>query len=59
MKSTKLKLVKSSDMRPVAQGRKPNEAYRIREHLTELEVDWLLAASSAIGTGIAIGSSAY
>src|SRR5271170_3519350 len=44
MKSTKLKLVKSSDMRPVAQGRKPNEAYRIREHLAELEVDWLLAA---------------
>jgi hypothetical protein len=31
-------------MRPVAQGRKPNETYRVREHLTEDEVDKLLAA---------------
>ena len=34
-------------MRPVKQGRKPNEAYRVREHLTEDEVDRLLAALKA------------
>ena len=34
-------------MRPVKQGRKPNEAYRVREHLTEEEVDRLLAALKA------------
>jgi site-specific recombinase XerD len=40
-----LKLVKSTVMRPVApQGRKANDAYRVREHLTESEVDKLLAA---------------
>ena len=33
-------------MRPV-QGRKPNDAYRVREHLTEDEVDRLLAALKA------------
>ena len=41
----KLKLVKSTDMRPVrSKGRKANEAYRIREHLTEAEMAKLLAA---------------
>ena len=45
MKSSHLKLVKSTVMRPVTpKGRKPNEAYRIREHLTEDEVLKMLAA---------------
>lgn len=36
---------KRTVMRPVApQGRKANEEYRVREHLTESEVDKLLAA---------------
>ena len=36
MKSRHLTLVESADMRPVAsKGRKPNQAYRIREHLKE------------------------
>jgi hypothetical protein len=35
----------SSEMRPV--GRKTNEAYRVREHPTEGEVDKLLAALKA------------
>jgi site-specific recombinase XerD len=40
-----LKLVKSTVMRPVApKGRKANAAYRVREHLTEGEMDKLLAA---------------
>jgi site-specific recombinase XerD len=44
MKSSRLKLVKSTEMRPVASiGRRPNAAYRVREHLTENEVDRLLA----------------
>ena len=48
MKSTNLKLVERTDMRPVAsKGRKPNEAYRVREHLTEDEVSKLLAALKA------------
>lgn len=39
-----LKLVKSTVMRPVApKGRKTNDAYRVREHLTEGEMDKLLA----------------
>ena len=39
MKSTKLKLVRSTDMRPVAPaGRKTSDAYRVREHLTEAEM---------------------
>jgi site-specific recombinase XerD len=42
MKSSHLKLVKSTVMRPV--GRKANAAYRVREHLTEAEMDKLLAA---------------
>jgi site-specific recombinase XerD len=33
-----------SVMRPVARGRQNNKAYRVREHLTEAEVDKLLAA---------------
>jgi type 1 fimbriae regulatory protein FimB/type 1 fimbriae regulatory protein FimE len=45
MKPPRLKLVKSSVMRPVpATGRKPNAEYRVREHLTETEMDRLLAA---------------
>jgi type 1 fimbriae regulatory protein FimB/type 1 fimbriae regulatory protein FimE len=48
MKSSHLKLVKRTDMRPVAsKGRKPNEAYRVREHLTEDEMNKLLAALKA------------
>jgi site-specific recombinase XerD len=42
MKADHLKL---AVMRPVAtNGRKPNKAYRVREHLTEGEMDKLLAA---------------
>jgi type 1 fimbriae regulatory protein FimB/type 1 fimbriae regulatory protein FimE len=44
MKSRHLKLVKSSVMRPVSVGRKANDAYRVREHLTEAEMTKLLAA---------------
>ena len=45
MKSTRLKLVRSPVMRPVAPaGRKANDAYRVREHLTEAEMDKLLMA---------------
>ena len=48
MKSSHLKLVERTDMRPVAsKGRKPNEAYRVREHLTEDEMSKLLAALKA------------
>jgi type 1 fimbriae regulatory protein FimB/type 1 fimbriae regulatory protein FimE len=43
MKSRHLKLVKSAVMRPVP-ARKANDAYRVREHLTEAEMDKLLAA---------------
>jgi hypothetical protein len=45
MKPTRLRLVKSTEKRPVAAtGRQPNAAYRSREHLTEHEMDQLLAA---------------
>jgi len=45
MKSTRLRLVKSIEKRPVAaSGRKPNAAYRVREHLTEDEMARLLDA---------------
>jgi len=45
MKSTRLKPVKGTEKRPVpAAGRRPNAAYRVREHLTEREMDRLLAA---------------
>ena len=47
MKSGHLKLVKRTVMRPVANGRKPNEAYRVREHLTESEMAKLLNALKA------------
>jgi site-specific recombinase XerD len=48
MKSSHLKLVECADMRPVgSKGRKPNEAYRVREHLTEDEMNKLLAALKA------------
>ena len=43
VKSRHLKLVKSAVMRPVP-ARKANDAYRVREHLTEAEMDKLLAA---------------
>ena len=46
MKSAKLKLVKRTDLRTVA-GRKANDAYRTREHLTESEMAKLLAALKA------------
>jgi type 1 fimbriae regulatory protein FimB/type 1 fimbriae regulatory protein FimE len=45
MKSNTLKLVTSTDMRPV--GRKANKAYRVREHLTEAEVGKLLVTLKA------------
>ena len=45
MKSSRLGLVDRAVMRPVAsKGRKSNEAYRVREHLTEEEIAKLLAA---------------
>src|SRR5262249_5315786 len=45
MKTRRLKLVKSTEMRPVAaRGRQPNAVYRVREHLTEDEMARLLAA---------------
>jgi site-specific recombinase XerD len=45
MNAAHLKLIKRTDMRPVAsKGRKPNKAYRTREHLTESEMTKLLAA---------------
>jgi site-specific recombinase XerD len=44
MKSSHLKLVKRAVLRPVTTTRKPNAAYRVREHLTEAEMDRLLAA---------------
>src|SRR5215468_12374584 len=48
MKSNRLRLVKSTVMRPVAPaGRKANDAYRVREHLTEGEMDKLLKALKA------------
>jgi site-specific recombinase XerD len=48
MKSSHLKLVDRTVMRPVAPtGRKTNDAYRVREHLTEAEMDKLLAALKA------------
>jgi type 1 fimbriae regulatory protein FimB/type 1 fimbriae regulatory protein FimE len=43
MKSGNLRLVKNAVMRPVP-GRKANKAYRVREHLTEGEMDKLLVA---------------
>jgi integrase len=48
MKSRHLKLIKRSDLRPVAPNRrKPNTAYRVREHLTEAEIAKLLTALKA------------
>src|SRR3974377_1312380 len=45
MEPRRLKLVKSTVMRPVAsKGRKPNHTYRVREHLTEGETAKLLTA---------------
>jgi site-specific recombinase XerD len=42
--SSHLRVVKSSEKRPVAKGRKPNKAYRVHEHLTEDQMAKLLAA---------------
>src|SRR6188472_3466499 len=50
MKSAKLKLVKTADLRTVA-GRKANGAYRTRE-LTESEMDKLLTALKANRHGL-------
>lgn len=47
MKSSHLRLVKSGEKRAVAAGRKPNDAYRVGEHLTESEITKLLAALKA------------
>jgi type 1 fimbriae regulatory protein FimB/type 1 fimbriae regulatory protein FimE len=48
MNAKHLKLVKRSVMRPVAPaGRKANDAYRVREHLTEAEMAKLLKALKA------------
>src|SRR3974390_1847669 len=48
MKSTNLKLVERTVLRPVASpGRKSNGTYRVREHLTETEIDKLLATLKA------------
>ena len=38
-----------------SKGRQTNGAYRIREHLTEAEVDKLLGRSNATGTVTGIG----
>lgn len=46
-KSRHLRVVESSVKRPVAQGRKANAEYRVREHLTENEMEKLLAALKA------------
>lgn len=47
-KAKQQKSAKRTVMRPVAlQGRKANDAYRVREHLTESEVNKLLAALKA------------
>ena len=47
-KSRHLKLVKSTVMRPVAPaGRKANDAYRVREHLTASEIEKLFKALKA------------
>ena len=43
-KAKHLRLVKPSVKRPVAQGRKDNSTYRVREHLTEGEMTKLLDA---------------
>ncbi len=48
MNAAKLKLVERTDMRPVAsKGRKPNKAYRIREHLNETEITKLVTSLKA------------
>jgi len=47
MNVKRLTLVKRSDLRPV--GRKPNDAYRVREHVAEDELDKLFAALRANG----------
>lgn len=52
MNAKHLKLVKRPVMRPVAPGgRKANDAYRVREHLTEAEIAKLLNELKAIRHG--------
>ena len=51
MKSAKPKLVERADLRTVT-GRKTNDAYRTREHLTESEVAKLLTALKANRHGL-------
>jgi hypothetical protein len=51
MKSAKRKLVDRTDLRTV-KGRKPNDAYRTREHLTESEIAKLLTALKANRHGL-------
>jgi type 1 fimbriae regulatory protein FimB/type 1 fimbriae regulatory protein FimE len=47
MTKSRLRLVSpATENRTVAPGRKPNTAYRTREHLTEAEVDRLIKAAS-------------
>jgi site-specific recombinase XerD len=41
-KAKHLRIVESSEKRPVAAGRQPNSVYRTREHLTEKEMAVLL-----------------
>jgi type 1 fimbriae regulatory protein FimB/type 1 fimbriae regulatory protein FimE len=48
MKKTHLRIVPpTAEKRTVAPGRKPNSAYRKREHLTEAEVERLIEAAKA------------
>jgi type 1 fimbriae regulatory protein FimB/type 1 fimbriae regulatory protein FimE len=47
MKQTPLRVVKPIEKRTVSPGRRPNAVYRVREHLTEDEIDKLLAALKA------------
>jgi type 1 fimbriae regulatory protein FimB/type 1 fimbriae regulatory protein FimE len=48
MSKSHLKLVSpGTEKRTVTRGRKPNEAYRKREHLTQAEVDRLIEAAKA------------
>jgi site-specific recombinase XerD len=48
MNAAHLKVIKRVDMRPVeSMGRKPNKAYRTREHLTEAEMTKLLGVLKA------------
>ena len=54
-----VRLRQGENDRNATSGRLPNNVYRIREHLTETEIDKLLTASSAIAMAIGIGSSLW